>query len=231
MPPKLDSEQVQLLKWLDLTAAGRRLDILDYGCGRGRMSRVCLAKGHTVYGADSNAEMLRLFSSIGGIPLNLNEIDPGKHQFDIVLLCHVIEHFSPSDLLPLLDKVAAMIHPGGFAIIATPLLSPHFYDDFDHIKPYHPAGLKMVLGGAMEQVGIQGSSVWALEDIWFRRSPLRMRFNRRQWVRKGIPWHRPINALMHAAFWATGTSLGRTDGWMGLYRIERVGNASPSSIS
>ena len=55
-------------------------------------------------------------------------------------MSHVIEHFAPSDLLVFMDGYIDLLRPGGHLIIATPLMSPYFYDDFDHIKPLSTSG-------------------------------------------------------------------------------------------
>jgi predicted SAM-dependent methyltransferase len=59
-------------------------------------------------------------------------------------MSHVIEHFSPKDLIPFLDDYLDRLKVGGRLVIAIPLLTPYFYDDFDHVKPYHPMGILMV---------------------------------------------------------------------------------------
>ena len=43
--------------------------------------------------------------------------------------------FPPGELLEFLDRWLDQLEDGGELVVATPLMSVHFYDDFDHVKP------------------------------------------------------------------------------------------------
>lgn len=58
---------------------------------------------------------------------------------------HLIEHLAPADLYTLLGEVDRVLAPGGILAISAPLLSPTFYSDLSHLKPYNPEVLRSYL--------------------------------------------------------------------------------------
>jgi hypothetical protein len=91
-----------------------------------------------------------------------------------------------------MDTYLDRLKTGGHVIIATPLMSSSFYDDFDHIKPYQPLGINMVFNGRGEQVKYYSRHVLELLDIWFRRSPFTFKYHPGLYVRGH--WRSPIVA-------------------------------------
>jgi SAM-dependent methyltransferase len=55
---------------------------------------------------------------------------------------HVVEHLAPNDLYELLKEIDRCLKINGFIVISAPLLSPTFYDDLSHLKPYSPQVFK-----------------------------------------------------------------------------------------
>ena len=51
-----------------------------------------------------------------------------------------------------MDGYLDRLKVGGHLVIATPLMSNNFYDDFDHVRPYQSLGILMVFGGGAAQV-------------------------------------------------------------------------------
>ena len=218
----IDEEKV-LAVWLDkilrLHGSSR---VLDYGCGRGRMSAVAARVGHRVVGVDVSAAMLAEARLAGLEALSTTEFAESNASYDVLILSHLIEHFAPQDLHPFLTGLFARLRSGAYIIVATPLMSPWFYDDFDHIRPYHPQGLLMAFaGGRSEQVQYSSPYRLELKDIHFRRSPLKFQFARRLYTDRGLRWPRPANWLLIAAFHSSFHVIGTTDGWMGLFQLHR----------
>lgn len=58
---------------------------------------------------------------------------------------HLIEHLAPADLYALLGEIDRVLAPGGILAISAPLLSPTFYSDLSHLKPYNPEVLRSYL--------------------------------------------------------------------------------------
>ena len=104
-------------------------------------------------------------------------------------------------------------------MIATPLMTPHFYDDFDDVKPNHPNGLMTVFGAGGAQVQYWSRHRLELVDIVFRRSPWRATLSRAIY-RGGRRARRVllVNVLAALAFRLTFGLLGRKTGWIGRFR-------------
>lgn len=218
----IDEEKV-LAGWLaDIHALRGRSEVLDYGCGRGRMAVVAVRAGHHVVGVDASPHMRAESARAGLQSLSPDEFTASSSTHDIIILSHIIEHFAPGDLHRFLVGLFDRMKPNGYVIVATPLLSPWFHDDFDHVRPYHPKGLLMAFsGGRSEQLQYASPYRLELEDIRFRRAPFQISFARRLYTSRGLRWPRPANRLLRAAFLLSGHLIGRTDGWMGLFRLRR----------
>jgi len=191
--------------------------ILDVGCGYGRNIKLLGKLGYSVIGVEVNEAIVKSNNESNIKCLTVEEFDKTPELYDVVLMSHVIEHFYPDQLLKFMEHYLERLKPGGFLIISTPLNSPYFYDDFDHVKPYSPVGIDMVFDGSNAQVKYYGKNKIKLVDIWFRRSPLRIvNFKGRFF---GGQYHiQFFNLVCAILFRITFHVFGRCDGWMGLYR-------------
>lgn len=197
-----------------VTGANR---VLDVGCGFGRILRPLAAAGLAVTGVDVNPEIVTANRRGGLDCLTVDEFNRTIGDFDVILMAHVIEHFPPDALLPFMDAYLDRLRIGGSLIIATPLMSKYFYDDFDHVKPYQPAGILMVFGKSA-QVQYYSRNKLALTQLSYRRSPLRICYARSRYVRS--PWRFLLMAadlLSAAAFISSAKLIGSTDGWIGVF--------------
>lgn len=212
-----DLEQRTLARFLSRIGGSGALRVLEVGCGYGANLAILAARGHDVVGVDINREIVAANRREGRRCLTPEQFDKTGERFDVLLLAHVIEHFAPAQLLDFMDHYLERLRPGGHLIIATPLLTQYFYDDFDHVRPYTPAGIRMVFGGGSEQVQFYGTGRIELVDLWYRRAPLRVVHHRGRSL--GGQYHvRLLNLALALIFHATGHLVGTTDGWMGLYR-------------
>jgi SAM-dependent methyltransferase len=195
--------------------------ILDIGCGYGNKSELLRSHGFKVIGVEINEDIVKANLRAGLECMTVSEFEQSKELYDVMLMSHIIEHFQPNDLLKFMDNYLDRLKSGGYLIIATPLNSPHFYLDFDHIKPYHPIGLDMVFGNSNAQVQYYSNNRIKLEDIWFRRGPLKMLYFRGLYVRKYSRYNKfpiIINLALAILFRLSLGLIGRTTGWMGLYK-------------
>lgn len=201
-----------------VTHATGEARILDVGCGRGRYLRLLKAQGLNATGVDANPSIVNANRAAGLDCVTPDEFKRSDKQFDVLLMSHVIEHFAPDDLLLLLDGYLDRLRPGGALVIATPLASNNFYDDFDHIKPYQPLGITMVFGDGQAQVQYYARNKLRLADLWYRRSYWRMNHARGRMFRsvqaRAI---QILDVLSALAFHLSGKLLGRTDGWVGVF--------------
>ena len=195
--------------------------VLDVGCGYGRNAKFLRSRGINVTGVEINPEIVRA-NVVSGLPcMTVDEFARTSGNYNVLLMSHVIEHFPPRDLLHFVDGYLDRLEVGGSLVIATPLMSSNFYDDFDHVRPYQPMGLQMVFGGDRAQVQYYARNKLALRDLWFRRSPWRLHHHRARCLLG--PMTRVLQATDVAAaiaFRASGGLLGRVDGWVG--RFEKI---------
>jgi SAM-dependent methyltransferase len=196
---------------------GRR--VLDVGCGFGRNLRLLKANGFEALGVDVNPKIVQDNVAAGLPSVTPEEFAQQQGVFDLVLMSHIVEHFTPSELVAFMDVYLDRLRPGGHLLIATPLASSNFYDDFDHVRPYQPIGLLMVFGGDEAQVQYYARNRIELRDIWFRRSPWRGSFLRARYINSAATRVLQTAELAAAVlFRASFGLIGRTDGWVGLFR-------------
>jgi SAM-dependent methyltransferase len=193
--------------------------VLDVGCGYGRNTKLLMASGFDVLGVDVNETIVNANRAAGLRCMTVAEFLRSDETFDLVLMSHVIEHFAPADLVGFIDVYLDRLRPSGHLLIATPLFSSNFFDDFDHVRPYQPIGLLMVFGRDQAQVQYYARNQIELRDIWFRRSPWRGNFVRARYMASPLTRFLQLAEFASAiVFRASFGLFGRTDGWVGLFR-------------
>ena len=215
-----DWERKALIHMIEhcVSEKGNTARLLDVGCGYGRNLNTAKNICGICIGVDINPEIVQA-NKEKGFECYLPETLPRDVKFDIILMSHVIEHFSPKDLLEFMDRYLDLLNSGGDLIIATPLMSSYFYDDFDHIKPYQPAGILSVFGNENSQVQYHSRHKLKLADLWFRRSYYRISYYRSRYFpsimgRVGTMLEF-FSALLSFVFIGR---LGYVDGWMGVFK-------------
>ena len=197
--------------------------VLDVGCGYGRNLRALRAAGIAAIGVEINPAIVAANRRDGLDCIGVDEFERADGMFEVILMAHVIEHFAPADLLAFIDRYLDRLTVGGRLVIATPLMSKYFYDDFDHVKPYQPAGLMMVFGAGSAQVQYYARNRLKLVDLRFRRAPLRISYARSRYVRTPARYAlMAADFVCGAAFFLTAGIIGRTDGWIGVF--EKTGD-------
>jgi hypothetical protein len=172
-----------------------------------------------VTGVDANPELVQRNRQAGLQCLHVDEWVKTDDTYDVILMSHVIEHFTPNDLLPFMDGYLDRLKVGGSLIIATPLLTPYFYDDFDHIKPYHPRGISMVFGTNNAQVQYYSRNKLVLEDVWIRRNPVSVPHTSGRYISglRAKP-HQVMMFLSAVMFRLSGGLIGEASGWVGRFK-------------
>jgi SAM-dependent methyltransferase len=91
------------------------LDILDVGCGEGRVGRELIARGHRVVGVDSDARMVELATerhpAFAAEAANLPFADA---TFRCVVTVHTLMEIV--DLQPAVNEIARVMRPGAVAV-------------------------------------------------------------------------------------------------------------------
>lgn len=139
--------------------------VLDLGCGEGVFIELLNASGRKGIGVDSSERCVKICKSKNlevaqaGIIERLND---GGKKFDGIFASHVIEHFSASQGLEIVNLASDLLLPGGILIIITPSFNDilvsgeRFWLDITHVRPYPlklleafytSAGLRVVQSG------------------------------------------------------------------------------------
>lgn len=194
--------------------------ILDVGCGYGKKLQPLQAAGYNALGVEINPQLVEANKKNGLNCITVEEFSANSELFDMMLMSHIIEHFPPNDLKDFMDSYLDRLKIGGYLIIATPLMSGSFYDDFDHVKPYNPQGIMMVFVENYDnQVQYFSRNKLQLKDIWFRRRHYPPQFARGRYVRNSTTkFWQMIEFLSILANRASFGAIGKTDGWIGVFK-------------
>lgn len=216
---KFDREEKKLLSYITQYSGGKGR-ILDVGCGYGRILKFLKAHGIDAWGVDINPEIVDSCRKDGLNCVTVEEFFRDSHaqqKWDTIVMFHVIEHMGPETCFEFIDRYLDLLKPGGTLIIATPILTDYFFEDFDHVKPYLPRGIQMVFGVDDAQVQFRSRNKLELLDLWYKRyffRPTHYRFVYLPYY-KMMPLIRVLSAL---AFAASFGLLGKKDGWVGVFR-------------
>ncbi len=212
-------EHYMLMRMLSLTGLKKDTRILDVGCGYGEKMDWLVSAGFSPEGVDIHQAHVDSNKERGLSCQTVGEFQATQSSYDMMLMSHIIEHFTPNDLLQFIDSYLERLELGGYLIIITPLMWHRFYDDFDHVRPYPPESIRRVFCGNKFQM--QYHSRHRLEEchIMVRR-------------RRFIPQHyhrtpgaklrtRVVSRIASLSYRLSAGMIGVTDGWMGLFR--RIG--------
>jgi 2-polyprenyl-3-methyl-5-hydroxy-6-metoxy-1,4-benzoquinol methylase len=105
-----------MLEFIDALAPR---EVLDYGCGTGKLMAVLSERGYGVTGADQSDEALRFCRQRGLsrlIDLKTEAVPQGG--FDLVVMGDVLEHLPEEQ--PLLESLDGALRPGGKLLVTVP---------------------------------------------------------------------------------------------------------------
>lgn len=198
--------------------------ILDVGCGYGRNLEKLIRGGFSnVIGIDINPQIVAANKQRGFNCINIADLNAESGKFDLILMSHVIEHFPPLDLKNFIDGYLEFLLPNGYLVIATPLMSNYFYDDFDHVKPYQPAGILQVFGKGEAQIQYYGENKLELRDLWFRKGHYRLSFLKANYIK--TRWTRIAQMATFVSaflFFLSCGVVGKKDAWVGVFQKIKV---------
>ena len=161
-----DSVLRQVLPQLEASLGSLKgLRLLDYGCGRGTLSRIASDFGMTPMGIEPSSLARSAAAELVGMPVfaSLAELS-AKHataQFELIILWNVIEHLRQPWLK--LQEMRRLLRPGGQLLLCTMntgCLRARIergrwmsYEDPTHFYYFNRRSLERVLGtGGFQQV-------------------------------------------------------------------------------
>jgi ubiquinone biosynthesis O-methyltransferase len=134
---------------------GKKIKILDFGCGAGTLSLYLASKGYDVTGVDISPKAIELakqsakYMNISNVNFTeLSNFKKNKEKYDLIISIEVIEHV-PNDL-KLLHNLYLMIKKRGYLYLTTPSLNAPLYklgllNNFDkevgHLRRYNTKSL------------------------------------------------------------------------------------------
>ena len=147
------------------------------------------------------------------------DMEQNKERYDVLVMSHIIEHFQYQDLIQFMESYLGCLKHGGLLLIATPLMNPSFYDDFDHVKPYTHTGILSIFGGKATQVQYHSQHTLKLIDLYYLRLAYQLKFYRTLEMHTllyRVP--RTINRLFHLIYRLSFRLIGQPKAWIGLFR-------------
>jgi len=196
--------------------------ILDVGCGYGDKLDELTSLGYrNCSGVEINPVLVEGARKRGFEVKSVEQFDMEQEReaYDVLVMSHIIEHFQYQDLIPFMESYLECLKPGGLLLIATPVMNPSFYDDFDHVKPYTHIGILSVFGGRATQVQYHSNTTLELVDIYYLRLAYQLKFYRslemHDWLYR-IP--RTLNRLSHLVYRLSFRMFGQPKAWIGLFR-------------
>ena len=189
--------------------------ILDVGCGKGRLLSFLRNRNFRALGVDLNPELVNSCLEQGLEAYSVDDLDLNL-QFDVITMFHVIEHMDHERLLAFMDSYLDRLKPGGLLIIATPVMTPYFYEDFDHVKPYLPRGILMVFGEENSQVQYYSKNQLKLLNLMYKKYFWRFPNHRSIYFPNLV--QRGIFVFFALLYKFSFGFIGRTDGWVGVFK-------------
>lgn len=221
-----NNEEVKITKIL--RPLSKDLRVLDVGCGLGKKYQLLESIGFSrIMGVEKNSALLKANVEQGRNVVDSEEFftDYRDSEFDLIIMSHLIEHFQWDELNAFMERYLDFLCDGGCILIISPVYHAYFYGDFDHVKPYLPSAIQGFYG-AQEQVQVYPKHRLTLVDLSFRRAPFALVFCRSLHIQGTNKLPRLVNFFLALLFRLSFRAIGKTTGWIGLFKKLEVGSRS-----
>ena len=221
---KVAGEHCEAWHFIELVRLAQRHGasrVLDVGCGYGEKLKLLQSLGFDVVGVDVNSDAVGQNLKSGFHCFKPDEFLGSSQMFDIVLMSHVIEHFAPSDLLEFMDAYLSHLKVSGHLLVVTPFVSPLFFYNFDHVKPYPPEALDEIFVQVRPQVKFVSRYRLELVGLRMRKRPFLYQVSLHGRTKHPRVLRLARRGAVRLHRYSCG-AIGRTDGWLGLYRNKGV---------
>jgi len=161
------------LRWLG--ESGGQRSLLNVGCGSGVFNELAFEAGFRVSSVEPDPAAWELASRRGSgrypvLNLGLFDLDE-RFASDIVVMHDVLEHIDQEE--EAIDKLEALIKPGGVAVVSVPALESlfGFHDrQLGHYRRYRAKALRMALGRKFEVKKIRYLGITGIPFVfWYSR--------------------------------------------------------------
>lgn len=219
-----NNEETKIKKILD--PLSKDLRVLDVGCGLGGKYQLLQSIGfNNILGVEKNRALVKVNIEDGRNVVSSEDFFQNycDTEFDLILMSHLIEHFQWDELRAFMDSYLDLLKYNGYLLVVSPVYHTLFYGDFDHVKPYLPNSICNFFG-TMEQLQVYPEHRLELVDLSFRRAPFGLVFFRSLHIQGINKLPRFINFFLTLLYRLSFRTIGKTTGWVGIFRKTRAGN-------
>lgn len=216
----IEFERIQKLFTEFQKATNSTLNVLDFGCGKGKFLNLFSSLGFDVTGTDINLIYVEDAKLNGFNAISIDELFENKQKYDFIFLSHIVEHINPEELVNLIPKLLNLLTINGRLVLITPVYGERFYHDFTHIRPYFPQSIRHAFGQTGSPISFGETQLIELTDIYFFKDPYRTRLWRSFYV--GNSFEKSSTKLLNKFFdliWdISGGRIGVVSSWCGIYQ-------------
>lgn len=163
-------------------------NILDVGCGTGRLVEFFRKKGFVALGCDIADEAVKMARKINGIKVikkaQATHLPFNNGAFELVTAISVIEHLTLKKARIFLNEATRVLKPNGFIFIITPNFRSPFrylldkkwfaFSDPTHVNFYTPSTIKSLLeDSGFMAIRFRMKTAYNVPFDWYLPKPLR----------------------------------------------------------
>ena len=190
-----NSEKTLSIEILPLMPSDKEVSILELACGHGTLLGLLQKHGYTnITGVDISEDQVEKSKQLGVNYVECGDVQSflseSREKYDVILGVDIIEHFTKSELLRLLETIKERLNPGGKVVFRTPncdapLSTTFCYGDFTHeICLNYFSAEQVMLTMGFTSIRIRGSHVGV-------SNPIKNLFRSVLWVQMKL-WYKMV---------------------------------------